>query len=672
MSEAVRRYEARRPNQLQLARLAGLTGTSTAELADKPIAALKEELLAWPGLFGWELVCGQVVKVDPVTGLKYPVAGATVNVYDVDCDWLWFFPPYWPWSWGFRFPWCVSELIETVVTDACGDFCVLIPRWDIDWIRVWIEERWCFPEILRRPSVADVLLPHLPPLPPGPPPDPPDPARLAGLLDTRPDLAGAIGAGAVAAIRDAANTHAVGSPATGLSDVLAANAFTQKIPAPVPAELRGLPPDDAMKSFASRLRLRSAEGELDLSASYGPFQRCIDIEVPVWIPFFSVPDITFEVTQDIGGTQQVIYDGAFDVNWAASQLNVELDVSQSAIASPFPGCRQGIACEDAPAIVQLGYLDVDPQYLDPNSGFAILMNKPNATPNTPSSAPVEGYVPLFGCAPDAQYYRVLASYANSDGLTAQNPDGTLQPLPASAFGPALPVTSPPWQVSRIAGGVPQVSPPILPDADGWYSTDYLSWDPLNLLIPWHPADGVYQLIVQTGNGAPGSVAVTGSSAPIPLVVDSSAPLVSLAAASWNYVGQSATPFTPGDECLIIERTNQDIEVNIAYAVTAKHLYAVSLAPGACGSSNVTPVGSDPAAAGYTYDGPFDNSLSGVATYKVGANSPDGCYTWTLTAYSRAFNPNDPAGLIEVGGSAWNYRQTPVYADPSVSIAIVTE
>ena len=159
-SEAVRDYEARRPNPLQLARLAQLTGLPAAELAHKSIATLKEELLASPGLFGFELVCGQVVKVDPATGVKYPVPGATVNVYDMDCDWLWFFPPYWPWSWGFRLPFCVSELIETVVTDACGCFCVLVPRWDIDWIRVWIEERWCFPEILQRPSVGDLLLPY--------------------------------------------------------------------------------------------------------------------------------------------------------------------------------------------------------------------------------------------------------------------------------------------------------------------------------------------------------------------------------------------------------------------------------------------------------------------------------------------------------------------------------
>ena len=659
-SELIQEYEARVPSSLQLARLARLAGVPDAEVADKPIATLRDELPISPDLLWFEVVCGQVVKVDPGTGVRYPVPGATVNVYDVDCDWLWFFPPFWPWSWGFRLPYCVSEQIGSVVTDACGDFCVLIPRWDIDWIRAWIQERWCFPEILRRPSVADVL------------PGPPDPASLVSMLEARGDLASSIGPWAVQAIRGAAGTRAAGSPMTGLSEVLASRAFTRPVTAPVPAELRALSPADALKSFSDRLGLRPAEGALDLSASYGPFLRCVDIEVPVWVPFFSVPDITFEVTQDIGGTQEVIYEGAFDANWAASPVQVELDVTASAIASPFPGCPpEGIACEDEPAIAQFGYLDVDKQYLDPDSGFAVLMNKPDAIPDTPSSAPVQGDVPLFGCVPGAQYYRVMARYADSDGLTALNPDGSLQPLQAGAFGPPLPVIGPAWQVSRIAGGAAELSPPIVPDADGWYSADYLSWDPQNLLIPWSPADGVYWLTVEMGNGAPGSVEVTGTSPTIPLVVDSSYPSVSLTVTGWNYVGASVTSFPPGDPCLTIQRASQDIEVHIAYAVSAKHLYSVLLAPDGCDAAGVTLVGSDPAADGYTYDGPFDNSLSGVATYTIGADAPDGCFTWTLSAYSRAFSPNDSAGLIENAGSAWNYQQTQIWVDPSVSVAIVT-
>jgi hypothetical protein len=670
-AELVFEYEQREPNSLQLARLAGLAGVPAASLENKTIAALKAELPINPILFEFELVCGQVVKVDPVTGTKYPVAGATVNIYDQECDWLWHFPEGWPWSWSFRLPWCVSELIRSVTTDACGNFCVLVPRWDIDWIREWILERWCFPEILKRPSVGDLLLRHLPVRPEATGPALPDPASLARLLDARGDLTGAIGPKAVQAIRDAARAHTVGAPATGLSQALAANAFTRPVPAPVPAELRALSPADALRSFSSRLNLRQAEGELDLAAPYGPFLRCVDIEVPVWVPFFSVPDISFQVTQTIGGTEQVIYDGAFETNWDTYPLpvNVELDVAQFAIASPFPGCPHGIACEDTPAIVQIGFMDVNPDYLDPATGFAVRMNQ-DSHGDVPSTAPFRATLPLFGCAPEAEFYRVLATYANSDGL----------PTPTS-FGPPLPVIGPPWQVSRIVGGVTELSPPIVPVApNGWYPTEYLSWDPQNLLVNWTPIDGVYQVTVQTGNSGAGGIEVVATSDPILLVVDSTPPALGpFAPVSWNYVGGPANSFGSEDGCYIIERADQDIEITLRYSLTAGHLYEVKLRPEGCDPSGVTVVDSgalvpDPPGPNYLhyiYDGPNDNSLSGTVTYRIPADAPEGCYTWILTAYSRAFTPNDSYGLTDNGGFAWNYVQEWLWSNTFTSVGVIT-
>jgi hypothetical protein len=560
-----------------------------------------------------------------------------------------------------------------VVTDACGYFCVLIPRWDIDWIREWILERWCFPEILRRPSVGDILLPQLTagPVPTGPaPPNPPDPADLVRLLDARADLRSAIGPGAVQAIRDAAGARSVGATTRGLSEVLAANAFTRPVPAPVPAELKALSPAEAHGSFASRLNLRQAEGELDLSAGYGPFLRCIDIEVPIWVPFFSVPDIKFEVVQEIGGTGQVIYDGAFEANWDTwpLPLNVELDVAQFAVASPFPGCPTGIACEDVPAIVQIGYMDVIPQYLDPATGFAVRMN-PDSHGDIPSTAPFARTLPLFGCAPDAGYYRVLASYASGDGLSTPGP-----------FGPQLPVIGPAWQLSRIVGGVTELSPPIVPDADGWYPAQYLSWDPQNLLVNWNPVPGVYQVVVQTGNSGPGGIEVTATSSPVLLVADSTAPnIATFTPVSWNYLGGGPIEFATSDGCYIIERTAHDIEITIAYSVTATHLHSIRLVPDGCDTTGVTvadpgaltivPTGSNDLS--YHYDGPHDNSLSGTVTYKIAANALNGCYSWNLAAYSRAFSPNDSAGLTDIGGFAWNYVQTWVGSDAFTSVGVIT-
>lgn len=133
-TEAERRPDNEPLNPIQGKRLARLTGLPAAELTGHSVAELGEKL-RWrfnPDLFLFEQVCGQVVKVDPVTGLKYPVPGATVNFIDTDCDWLWFFPSGWPWGWIFPWGFCHQEILATTTTDACGNFCVWIPRFDID------------------------------------------------------------------------------------------------------------------------------------------------------------------------------------------------------------------------------------------------------------------------------------------------------------------------------------------------------------------------------------------------------------------------------------------------------------------------------------------------------------------------------------------------------------
>src|SRR6202021_2684756 len=103
-----------------------------------------------------------------------------------------------------------------------------------------------------------------------------------------------------------------------------------------------------------------------------------------------------------------------------------------------------------------------------------------------------------------------------------------------------PVIAPqPWQVAPL-GGPP--SPPIVPDADGWYPSTYLSDYPQNLLVNWDPADGVYQLTVETGSGTPGAVIPTGDiSPPVVVVVDNSAPAVTFEPAGWRYAGGPPPP-----------------------------------------------------------------------------------------------------------------------------------
>ena len=104
-----------------------LKGLTLAEAVEKFRFTIDPQLLLF------RKVCGEVVKTDPVTGIDYPVPFATVNVEDTDCSLLGFFPSKASWSWYFPF-FCHREVIATTRTDACGKFCVWIPRWDIDWV----------------------------------------------------------------------------------------------------------------------------------------------------------------------------------------------------------------------------------------------------------------------------------------------------------------------------------------------------------------------------------------------------------------------------------------------------------------------------------------------------------------------------------------------------------
>src|ERR1700722_3594791 len=198
------RTPAERPlNGLPAARLSGLTGLPAAEVEGHTVAALAERL-RWavdPDLWLFRRVCGQVVKRDPATGIDLPVPYATVEVFDTVCDYWGFFPEPWPWGWLFPVH-CRRELVTTVQTDVCGDFCFWIPAFEIEWILRWREERICFPEIFTKPTVADLVTA-------------PQAAALVERLRVGGDLEAALGAraGAVlsAAVRPAGHAAACGT-----------------------------------------------------------------------------------------------------------------------------------------------------------------------------------------------------------------------------------------------------------------------------------------------------------------------------------------------------------------------------------------------------------------------------------------------------------------------------
>jgi len=382
-------------NRLQARRLSRLTGEPAAELVGHPIRELADKL-RWkisPDWFLFELVCGQVVKVDPSTGLKYPVPGATVNLLDVDCDWLWFFPPGWPWGWLFPFGFCETETLATTTTDACGNFCVWVPRFDIDWILTWRKQRICFPDLFHRPSIGD-LLGHIQqevlqqPFPVNP--NPPDPAPLVSLLGDRQDVVTAIGTGAANRLKAHALSRGVGAPKGALRDLLAGPAFPQPVPPPLHHALRPLHERGDHQALAEHLKVDVGRVEkLDLERWYGPFLRCFDVYFPEWFPIFDVPDITIQVTQDTDGDgdQETIFDQAFGAPWAIPQPNLELDAAPFALALPSPGCGPDFPCADTPAIQMVGLMPVDPGFMESTHGFATRPNPPRATghqPGTPS------------------------------------------------------------------------------------------------------------------------------------------------------------------------------------------------------------------------------------------------------------------------------------------------
>ena len=145
-------------NAISAARLASLADIEANEVQGQTIASISEKL-KWkidPEWLLFRRVCGRVVQTDPHSGIAYPVPYATVHVLDTDCDFWGYFPEGWLYSWLFPVR-CRTEELTKVVTDECGNFCVWIPRFEIDWILRWRRERFCYEEFLVKPSIADLL-----------------------------------------------------------------------------------------------------------------------------------------------------------------------------------------------------------------------------------------------------------------------------------------------------------------------------------------------------------------------------------------------------------------------------------------------------------------------------------------------------------------------------------
>ncbi|GGF23695.1 hypothetical protein GCM10011611_32240 [Aliidongia dinghuensis] len=665
---------------LQAQRLAQLTGTEASKIEGRDIAELSEAL-KWqidPINFLFQRVCGQVVRWDPASGLYQPVPFATVHVMDTDCDFLGYFPE------GVKLGWlypifCHEEQIAEVVTDECGKFCVWVPRFDIDWVVRWRLERYCFPEVLVRPNLGDLLQQAgvLPTPIPGPDPGPIE-LRNAGLSLDR--LAAITGRETASRLLLAEQAATLGGNRSVLQGLLDQPAYQTRVPPPTSPKLAELQ-QHLQKHGVKGLRdfVRGATGrdyKFDPNRYIGPFPlwKCEWILTEELVPILEVPDITFWVTQDTDGdgAQETIYsDGWFQIGWQSGPLSdVILHAAPNARINgncqvpPVGDCTQ-------PEILFAGLMPVTSAYLDtsagPTRGYAVRPNPPHAdgvvrasvfppavTPDTPANAPFMGTVQLYGCNQfkGGSYYRLLYSFNGAPAVPFTNLDWYVDPWP----GPGAPLH-------------------VVPDAQGWYpilaTPD--AWFPQNELLDWPTSafpDGLYDVTLQIGDAGKNPIFTT--PAAVPFRLDNSAPKPLITSLAWRVLPFGTWHVFPNLICPIVERpTGSDIEFSVTYQVSAEHLLKTSLIDSGCGGGTMLP-SPEPSSLPYMHwhTSSADNFVSQTATFTLPGSALPGCYGFSLNGYSRAFNPaggdpSDPQAHDWYIDAAWlNWSQY------NVSVAVV--
>lgn len=692
----------------QMTRLAAATGVSARELEGRTVAQLRKDL-AWSidlTSLLFRRVCGRVVRTNPATGLDEGVPAATVHVEDTDANFIGYFPGGSPYGWLHGFG-VRREEIASVRTDACGNFCVWIPRFDIDWVVRWRIERECYGEVLRKPTLADYLerlrdVIEIPerawPVPPRPGPDPaPDFRTIAeagvdGLrtfeallgkattstLDLTPSSSRMLGERVMPAVDQPLFDRS--APAPALPEL------TDKVNARV-AALRadaGDPLDDQADGAPARVT----------SLKWLPVLQCRYVIHPTVVPILDVPDITFRVTQDVDGDgdEETIYsEGFFDVRWDAGVIPpVTLRAASFARSAPGCGGRPELGPCAEPEIVLVGDMPLkNPTapgtfpFVDTTTGYAVRPNRAHpsgrpdevAAPGSAATAPLAGVLELWGCnqhtlaGQPANRYRILSSL--------------FSPV-TSTFGSPAPIIDH-WNNWRVVG-----SPSVLEwksmtaDGDGWYEVlnPADGWMPgEQFLLEWHaPANGLHELTLELGHhdAATLTTTVIGAGAPVRMRIDNSGAEPRINSLAWRVVG--APSFTPLPlNCPTINRSGQDIEIAVGYQGWADHLRSISIGASGCGLGNPTlksgfesmqsgvPAGTE--TAGYWHKSGADNNVSVTAVYDVPASLPPGAYSVGITVFSRAFNPDD-GHVYEPLQPDTGFNPGGIYSSTTQGIAIV--
>ncbi|MCP9447408.1 MAG: hypothetical protein NNA22_07545 [Nitrospira sp.] len=672
---------------LYLSRLANL---EVKQLVGLPLAKA-HELLKWridPALLLFRRVCGRVVKFNAATGGYEPVPNATVYVEDTDCSFLGFFPVENPFFWLFPLR-CRREVLTTVTTDACGNFCVYLPYWDIDRYLRFRRERICFPEIFK-PNLRDLLRPPFirdvqVPIPPIPQPDPP-PIRLASQqIDMIKTYAGE----EVARRLEVLATNAeFGADIHEIEAELDRPLFSRPVPPPIPSELHRIgekggiggkdkgvkaEAETPVTAFAALSSVEMLSQQVSFDRFVGPFWRCRDVFVPVWKVMLDVPDLTFRVTQDVDGdgNEETIYsEGFFDVRWnAPSNLHVTLVASGAAISVPHCRPVDGIECRDVPAIVTAGYMPLEPTHHDDALGVATRINRPRppdgrvTTPQSfPGHAPYARTLNLHGChrIGNATHYRLTYAY---------------QAPGSAAFTTPVPFTGLQWWAPRLGPGAPIH---VVPDANGWYpilpagQVAHPNW-----LLSWPTHNfpgGLYETRLELGVASGGSITVTLTSNLRRFLVDNSRPTVLFHEIRWRPASiPLSTAWTNSNSTLLpavcpvlTRQAGQDVHVLVRWEASAAYLRNAQLSASGCGAGDLSFVTDEDTRYRWHVNS-TDNGVIRTAVLLLPGDRPPGCYHLSINAYGRQFNPS---GFDHGPSADWVIDQVIDWVHQTRSISVV--
>ncbi|MEP7264241.1 MAG: hypothetical protein ABI772_07080 [Bacteroidota bacterium] len=669
--------------KIQATRLAALADVDIEEISGKNIAQLTD-LLRWrvdPRIFRFKRICGKVVKKDPVTGIEYPVPFATVYVEDTDCSLFLFQPKGFPWSWHFPFN-CHREVIAKTHTDACGNWCVWVPRFDIDWVKRWRKHRVCFPYIFRRPVLKDLIKLKWPPIP-----NPPDPGPWEEVIKINPGILNSLGGAKAEMLKKqiAKMENALpGANAVDSEEFLNQSLFDHEMSPPLPQDYqnvisghniiasKNVVPHDAIRTdLASKLGLNVEAKELasfDHLNFRGPFYRCYDFYVPVWQLILDVPDITFRVTQDVNGDgiEETIYsEGYFRVRWDAGTLpNMKLVASH--IARESHACHVPLVpCGNVPAIKFAGLMPLQTPEFDVASGYALGANRPiptgipGDTQVAPARTPFCQTLQLYGCVniQGAVDYRIRK----------------LDPAPNGVAINGLPA----W--NNYDGSTPI---PIVANSEGWYPVNPVNPFTLAavpraslafpyLILNWPtPQLEKSNLVIDVRDGA-GNIIAT--SAAVAIVSDNTPPVINVTKLSWKKVGEpdSALRNLKDINCPVIQRgaaTQSSVEVVFEVFVSANHLRDAYLGTQGCGDGVFVPIGPINQSSHWHRNG-GDNTAIIRERYLLDAGSAQGSYSFHCNAYERSINPDGHDNGLSFN---WIYNHVEIGSHHEVNVAVVNE